>query len=1355
MLQRLVRARRSRRPPASRPANRRPPNSFASERLEPRTLLSAATGPNIVTPYLHDVEWEKVGLVADFTADDRPVSGRIDWGNGVSEELMLDYDAASDSGRVYGYHEYAAPGVYSVTFTLTGADGWVSSQSFDVNAVFQSSTPISEGYWSSPAAAPPGTVVGEQGMFAGGEVQSMTATPPTVQAVFVDSTVWTSAFRTYLGGTGYPVPAGSAQLKSLPWNNVNRVKVRFSEDVVVGQHDMLLAGTGMPSYAIGGFGYDPATFTATWTLSASIPADKLLLQVRDNVRSVASGEALDGEWVDGADAYNSGNGVAGGAFEFTMNVLPGDVNQDGTVTTADTSQTRDRQNTSTTNAGTPPNTYSPTHDINGTGGINALDTAAVRGLEGTEPAPGDTTGPSAPGTPINRPPVADSKYVPDYLGQTTGLLYDSSDNLIGRMSASDPDTPSTQLTYSVVTFPKHGTLQLTGGGDYLYTPDLKYDGIDRFTYKASDGVNESLPATVVFETTRQPVAANSDYYLFGDGDGDGDMETSPEPEYFSDKIAYSVLDNDMGRRALVSGYDGRSASVASGTTSGGGSIAVSSSGHFNYRPADGFEGRDTFTYSFTAAGRTSNQATVVIDVGPTPPTLPPPVGNNHIGLGYGTSSGPVYWETPHYKVKDDGSVRFLFDTQGDPDLAVYGAGGSAKGASVSVVGDPKHGLFRYAPPANFAGWDTFQATLSDNTGSAPAQTAHVAVTNDLPRAQPATLTTWQDTPLTDTLTATDDHLSPTELNYRVAVWPRNGILDVQANGVFTYTPKAGYVGPDRFSFLANDHIADGGLATVTIDVGTAQATTVSVSATDPLATEGAVPADNGQFTLTRTGSLSSALTVQYIIDPASTAAASDYTGMGTAGFNAGSDTTTLDVFAANDTTREWTETVVLRLVPTTTYAIAGPRTATVEIVDNDPVDLVLDGLGEAVEMTPGAFAAADPNREGPLVPLELRVPSGFKSGRPIALSATGAAAEVFTTSDGTGTPVIGAGAASATWGTSESIPMLFARMLEPGIATFTLSFTDSGTSNPSNSQDQAKLTGVAVDLDVDSDNNNGFDPAFPRSFVDNAEDAIEDDETKPGKIIVVNDNDDDGDGIPDFADGFNRYPEIPADDATAGERFIPVVLEIAAELEPSTFAFRLSYDASDPALVDLGVETGTYTAGPGSVRLWTRDGAVPRTATRFDGIAAGAHDAGLGYYVAASTAGGSYAAGDWNKLVAAAGGSPGSRTVTLWAEAVRTSLDLASLRLEFSLDPDGDANGSDFIAIDAARLTAYGPLVLVDGNRDGSIAFDPQATAAADRTTAAHPFRFWINDDSDRAVTNPDDDDAPDQVDNTTALFRS
>ncbi len=116
---------------------------------------------------------------------------------------------------------------------------------------------------------------------------------------------------------------------------------------------------------------------------------------------------------------------------------------------------------------------------------------------------------------------------------------------------------------------------------------------------------------------------------------------------------------------------------------------------------------------------------------------------------------------------------------------------------------------------------------------------------------------------------------------------------------------------------------------------------------------------------------------------------------------------------------------------------------------------------------------------------------------------------------------------------------------------------------------------ILVDLDVDSDNNNGV-AAPDRS---QAEDDIE--EAQPGKIVFVNDNDDDGDGVPDYAD-----PKIPGEG-----NLVPLMVSLAGF--PSMSKVRVSYSYDGPPSVDLPAFLATnptdYTAAKqGTMRLWCR-----------------------------------------------------------------------------------------------------------------------------------------------------------------------
>src|SRR5213075_728002 len=88
-------------------------------------------------------------------------------------------------------------------------------------------------------------------------------------------------------------------------------------------------------------------------------------------------------------------------------------------------------------------------------------------------------------TPINDAPVAandDSYTTPEDIQLTVaapGVL------------ANDSDVDGDALTAILVTGPSHGTLTLNSDGSLVYMPALNFNGIDTFTYKATDGQAQS------------------------------------------------------------------------------------------------------------------------------------------------------------------------------------------------------------------------------------------------------------------------------------------------------------------------------------------------------------------------------------------------------------------------------------------------------------------------------------------------------------------------------------------------------------------------------------------------------------------------------------------------------------------------------------------------------------------------------------------------------------------------------------------------------------------------------------------------------------------------------------------------
>jgi len=90
-----------------------------------------------------------------------------------------------------------------------------------------------------------------------------------------------------------------------------------------------------------------------------------------------------------------------------------------------------------------------------------------------------------------------------------------------------------------------------------------------------------------------------------------------------------------------------------------------------------------------------------------------------------------------------------------------------------------------------------------------------AVTAATPTASAQSVTTAQDTPVVLTLTGSDPNNLP--LTYAVVAGPAHGTLSGTAPNL-TYTPSAGYVGPDSFTFTVSNGTYTSAPATVSLTV---------------------------------------------------------------------------------------------------------------------------------------------------------------------------------------------------------------------------------------------------------------------------------------------------------------------------------------------------------------------------------------------------------------------------------------------------------------------------------------------------------------------------------------------------------
>jgi VCBS repeat-containing protein len=363
---------------------------------------------------------------------------------------------------------------------------------------------------------------------------------------------------------------------------------------------------------------------------------------------------------------------------------------------------------------------------------------------------------------------------------------------------NDSDVEGDALSPAVVDGPAHGTAVVNADGTIIYTPAANYYGDDSFTYEVSDGHGGvSGVATVsvrVAPVNDAPVTEN-------------DSATTAEDT----PVTLNLLANDSD----VDG-DALSADVLSGPSHG--RLSVNTDGSFTYTPDANYNGSDSFTYRVSDGSLSSGAATVSLTV---TPVNDAPVSAADL---YATN------EDTAVTVVAAGVLANDSDLDGDALTAVLVSGPSD--GSLTLNAD---GSFTYTPAANFHGTDSFSYRSDDGAlaGTVSVVTIDVAAVNDAPAASDDHYATTEDGSLNVSagtgVLGNDADVDGDALTAVLVSGPSSGSLVLHPNGSFLYTPDANFNGSDGFTYRAEDGSGEGNVATVAIEVASANDGPVAVA----------------------------------------------------------------------------------------------------------------------------------------------------------------------------------------------------------------------------------------------------------------------------------------------------------------------------------------------------------------------------------------------------------------------------------------------------------------------------------------------------------------------------------------------
>ena len=455
-------------------------------------------------------------------------------------------------------------------------------------------------------------------------------------------------------------------------------------------------------------------------------------------------------------------------------------------------------------------TYTPATGYTGSDSFSFTASDAVTGVASAAAAVALTMD-ALPSPPSTTAPVASDASLSTYEGVA-----------IVNASLSASDALGHAVTYAVGT-PVHGVISgfVAATGVYTYTPTAGYIGSDSFTYTATDNSSSVASNTATVSITvgalppPAPAAANLSVTAY---ENVPVTVVLPASDGAGDALTY----------AIASGPSHAASTPALNTTTG----------VLTYTPLNGYVGSDSLTFTASASNGISAPATVSFSVITNPVVLnpsatPAPLASN--------SSITVY---------ENGSLggqQLVGAAAVASDVLTYAITSPPLHGGFGATFNANTGTYTYTPTANYSGPDVFTFTVTDTTNGQVSAQATVIITVAAlpiaatpPQASSASFTLYSGQPLAGTLVAVD--AAGHALSYS-AVQPSHGTVSVATSGTFTYTPNAGYVGSDSFTFTAIDTVSGTASSAAAVSL-TVQA--LPIAGVPPLANGGSLALYAGQ-----------------------------------------------------------------------------------------------------------------------------------------------------------------------------------------------------------------------------------------------------------------------------------------------------------------------------------------------------------------------------------------------------------------------------------------------------------------------------------------------------------------------------
>ena len=351
-----------------------------------------------------------------------------------------------------------------------------------------------------------------------------------------------------------------------------------------------------------------------------------------------------------------------------------------------------------------------------------------------------------------------------------------------------------QGEFVLVTPTANGSVTLSSDGSYTYVPNPDFDGVDQFRYAVTGPDGRASTGTVTIDV----------------------LPVNDAP-VIEDASLGGVEDNVLLGTAVARDIDSPVLTYSLATGAANGTVVVTSTGAWSYRPDLNFEGTDSFDIGVSDGDGAVAVQRVTVTV----------AGVNDAPI---IDNDPVSAEPTVFEDAAPSTAGLLSASDPDAGDSLSWSGSAAGTYGTFTINANGAWNYTLGPAANAlaAGQevtDSFTATVTDTAGASASREVTITVVggNDAPVAANAAFSVTGGEGIEGTLTATDPDTGDA-LTFSVGAesGPRHGTLTLESDGSFTYTPDEGYNGLDRFDYIVTD--ASGATvtarATLSVESGT-------------------------------------------------------------------------------------------------------------------------------------------------------------------------------------------------------------------------------------------------------------------------------------------------------------------------------------------------------------------------------------------------------------------------------------------------------------------------------------------------------------------------------------------------------